>query len=294
MSMESNASSTTFSVIVTAYNCEKYILETMESIVAQTFTDYDVIIVEDCSVDRTREIIENFIAGKDNWKMYGNEKNRGVGYSRNRAFSLAKGRFVAILDSDDIWLEDKLFRQYQVMKDGGIDLCYSAYSYIDTDSKDMNYTYKVKSEVSYRSLMKENYIGCSTAVITNKIAKSNKMKENMLNEDFYFWLQVLKQGCVGKGIMQPLVKYRIHEKGRSYNKFKAAQNRFMIYRESEQLPLGTRWFCFLNYAVRATSKFMMLYWRSRFNAANNDKNKADEGYEYAAQNENAKKRINDV
>ena len=269
MDHNANATATMFSIIIAAYNCEKYIVETMESIEAQIFKDYDVIIIEDCSLDRTRDLIETYIKGKEHWKMYGNEKNRGVGYSRNRAFSLAKGKFIAILDSDDVWLEDKLDQQYQVLRNGGVDLCYSSYSYMDASSNDMNFTYRTKREVTYQALLKENYIGCSTAVISNEIAKTNKMKENMLNEDFFFWLQVLKQGYVGKGILQPLVKYRIHEKGRSYNKFKAAYNRYFIYRQNEGLSLLARCFYFMNYAVRATRKFMMVYWHSRFNQKSN-------------------------
>lgn len=270
--MDDIAKNTTsfFTVIVAAYNCEEYVLETLKSIDAQTFKDYDVLIVEDCSTDATRELIERFVAEKANWKMYKNEQNRGVGYSRNRAFSLAEGRFIAILDSDDVWLADKLARQFEVLKSGTVDLCYSSYSYIDMDSHDMNYTYRVKEAVSYKSLLKENYIGCSTAVISNQIAKNNKMKENMLNEDFFFWLQILKQGAVGEGIVKPLVKYRIHEKGRSYNKFKAAANRFSFYRENEKFSIGRRWFYFLNYAVRATFKFIKIYFSSKFSRRKNN------------------------
>ncbi|BES66417.1 glycosyltransferase family 2 protein [Gottschalkiaceae bacterium SANA] len=269
MDMKVNAREKMFSVIVTAYNCEKYILETLESIDAQSFNDYQVIIIEDCSLDSTPDLIKEYIAGKEAWKMYKNERNRGVGYSRNRAFSLASGRFVAILDSDDVWLENKLDQQYQVLKDGDIDLCYSSYAYIDADSNDLHFTYRTKSQVTYQSLLKENYIGCSTAVISNQIAKTNKMKENMLNEDFFFWLQVLKQGYVGKGILQPLVKYRIHDKGRSYNKFKAAYNRYFIYRQNEELSLACRIFYFINYAFRATRKFSRVYLHALLNRNNN-------------------------
>ena len=269
MDMNAQASENMFSIIVTAYNCEKYIVETMESIEAQTFKDYDVIIVEDCSLDNTRDRIEEYIRDKEHWTLHVNEKNRGVGYSRNRAFSLATGKFIAILDSDDVWLEDKLDQQYQVLKNGDVDLCYSSYAYMDAASNDMHFSYRTKPQVTYHSLLKENFIGCSTAVISNEIAKTNKMKENMLNEDFLFWLQVLKQGYVGKGILQPLVKYRIHEKGRSYNKFKAAYNRYSIYRHNEGLSVLARCFYFMNYVIRATRKFMMVYWCSLLNQKNN-------------------------
>lgn len=263
MDKKNNGSSSFFTVIVTVYNCEKYIIETLKSIECQTFTDYEVIIVEDCSVDRSYELVKNFIHGRSKWSLYRNEKNSGVGYSRNRAFSLAEGQFVAILDSDDVWMRDKLEKQYELMKHGDVDLCYTAYSFMDTESKDMNFNYRVKPEVTYKALLKENYIGCSTAVVSKKIAKSIRMNENMINEDFYFWLQVLKEGYVGKGITEPLVKYRIHEKARSYNKFKAAYNRFTMYRESEQLSFGWRWFYFFHYSTRALIKFVRLFWRSK-------------------------------
>lgn len=248
-----------FTVVVTVYNFENYIIETLESINAQTFSEYEVLIIDDCSTDGSSYLIEKFIENKNNWTLYKNEINRGVVYCRNKVFSLAGGKFIAALDGDDVWYKDKLYQQHQILSKGNIDFCYTSYTYINQDSRKINFIYKTKKEAKYKSLLMENYIGYSTAVISNEISKNIKMKENHINEDFVYWLQVLKDNYVGIGILQPLVKYRIHENGRSFNKIKAAKNRYMIYQKNEKLSLTATMFYFLNYAFKASMKFVNIY-----------------------------------
>ena len=247
-----------FSVIVTAYNCEKYILETLKSIDAQTFQDYETIIIDDCSKDNTKKIINNFIK-KENWVLYSNDKNMGVVYSRNKAFDIAKGKYIAIIDGDDVWEKDKLEKQYEILKNNDIGLCYTSYSFIDEDSKHKKYIYKTKKNATYKSLLKENYIGASTAVFKTEFVKKYKMDPNVAHEDYYYWLTLLKNGVKAQGIVEPLVKYRIHIEGRSYNKFQAAKDRFIIYRQHEKFSLIKSIVYFDSYVFHAIIKYLLMY-----------------------------------
>jgi teichuronic acid biosynthesis glycosyltransferase TuaG len=196
--------------------------------------------------------------------MYVNEVNKGVVYSRNRAFDLAAGRYIAILDGDDVWEKTKLEKQYDVLKDDAIDLCYSSYSYINEHSTPIRYIYHTREAGSYRSLLRENYIGCSTAVIKAYIAKNVKMNGNVSHEDYYYWLNLLKQDVAARGIDEPLVRYRIHSKSRSYNKIKAARNRFIIYYKYLDLGVFKSTFFLLVYFIKAAKKYFNIYMKKRY------------------------------
>jgi teichuronic acid biosynthesis glycosyltransferase TuaG len=217
-----------------------------------------VIIIEDSSTDETHKIIAEFIAGKDNWRLYSNDKNKGVVYSRNKAFDLVQGKYIAILDGDDIWEKEKLEKQYQLIKNNDIELCYTSYSFINEKSQPFNYIYKTKENTSYSSLLRENYIGCSTVVFKTYIKDKIKMSHKVKHEDYYYWLTMLKSGVKAKGIVEPLVKYRVHQNGRSYNKLNAARNRFDIYYRLEQLGLVKSIYYFLFYGLKAAGKYLCL------------------------------------
>lgn len=247
-----------FSVIVTAYNCQYYILETLQSIENQIFSDYEVIIVEDCSKDKTANVIKNYIVDREEWQLHCNTTNRGVAYSRNKGFDAASGDYIAILDGDDIWLENKLSEQYEVIKKNDVDLCFSSYSIMNYLSKRTPYTYKTRQHADYQSLLKENYIGCSTAVFSSKILNDIKMNERIYPEDYSFWLNILKLGYKGEGILEPLVLYRIHKKSLSFNKLNAAKHRFLLYRRGENLSMLKSIYFFIFYAFRASKKHLLI------------------------------------
>ncbi len=254
-----------FSVVVTTYNYKDYIMETLQSIDRQSFEAFEVIIIEDCSSDITPNIIKRYIQDKPYWTMYNNERNMGVGYSRNRGFTLASGQYIAIIDGDDIWMKDKLLLQYHELRRIEADFCYSSYSIINHRSEDISFTYRTRLKAQYNTLLKENYIGCSTAVFSTKIISQVKMKENILNEDFCFWLQILKLGYTGIGIRESLVQYRLHENSRSYNKLKVAKNRFEIYRKVEKMSILVSVYSFIIYAVKAAIKYAIISVKLHFN-----------------------------
>ena len=224
------------SIIVAAYNSEKYILETLESIEKQTYKNYEVIIIDDFSTDNTKEIVLRFIEGKSNYKVYTNKKNQGTVCSRNSAIDKADGQYICILDSDDVWHEKKLEKQMEILMDESIDLCFTSYSFIDKDSKAFGRPYIIPYDTGdYEKLLTENYIGCSTIAIKSEVLKRYKFSEEFIHEDYHLWLKLLKDAFKFKGSKEVLVKYRVLPGSRSYNKFKSSVNRYAIYRQSEHL-----------------------------------------------------------
>lgn len=249
---------TTFSIIIAVYNCEKYIIETLKSICEQTFEDYEVIIVDDCSSDNTFSIIEDYIANKDVFALYSNDKNMGVAFSRNFAIDKAHGEYICLLDGDDVWVANKLETQYEVLKDQQLDGCYTSYAFIDEQSKSIGKPYIVREGVlRYEKMLRQNFIGCSTIAIKSDILKNKKFSKDVAHEDYALWLKLIRIGFKLQGISKVLVTYRITKGSRSHNKIKAAINRFKIYRKCEKLSLSKSIRLFVLYSVSGIIK----HWR---------------------------------
>lgn len=246
-----------FSIIIPAYNAEKYIVETLESVSKQKFDDYEVIIIDDASKDRTVELINDYICDKKNFRLYKNSENMGVANSRNKGFKLAKGRYIALLDADDIWLPEKLGKQYDVLMETEADIVYTSYELIDERSESLNKVYATKESATYKSMLKENYIGCSTVVFRRQITNEILMDSGYSHEDFAFWLECLRNGCVAIGLTEPLMQYRILRGSRSFNKFKALRGRARILYKREHLSSLKVLYFILLYSLNGVRK----YWR---------------------------------
>jgi len=247
---------TAFSVLIAVYNCEECIIETLESVCKQTLGDYEVIIVDDCSTDNTYQVVSDFISKKERFYLYRNNQNMGVAFSRNYAISLAQSEYICFLDGDDVWKPDKLAIQYQMLEDHLIDGCVSSYEFIDENSQGIGEPYIIEdSIITYKEMLKQNLIGCSTVALKSEILKNNSFLESVAHEDYALWLKLLRDGYKILGTSKVLVSYRIVSGSRSSNKFKAARNRFRIYRDCEQLSLFKSILLFLSYGFSGIMKY---------------------------------------
>lgn len=246
-----------FSIVIAAYNAEKYILDTLVSVNNQTFDNYEVIIIDDASTDLTVCLVEEYIKNNVKFSLYCNEKNLGVARSRNIGFDKAKGEYIALLDADDLWLPRKLEKQHQLVQTMDVDITYTSYEMIDELSNSLNRVYVTKDKLSYSDLLKENYIGCSSAVFKKCITKKISMDPNYAHEDFAFWLECLRKGYTGVGLLEPLVKYRILDGSRSHNKRKAFVERFRILHHREKISIFYSVYVLLFYSINGFKK----YWR---------------------------------
>ena len=240
-SLSSSAEKGLVSVITPCYNSEKYILKTIESVINQTYQNWEMIIVDDCSQDKSVQIIKDCLNKDDRIKLIQLNLNKGAGYCRNSAIKEAKGQYYAFLDSDDLWFKDKLEKQINFMKNNNIAFCYSAYNFIDDNGILLNTSpFFSKSKVCYHDLLKTNHIGCLTVIYDiSKISdKKLYMSEIRSRQDLSLWLDILKIIDFGYGLNEVLASYRIRKKSVSSNKIKAIYYQWILYRNIQKFSFS--------------------------------------------------------
>ncbi|WP_282173956.1 glycosyltransferase family 2 protein [Cytobacillus firmus] len=241
------------SIITPTYNAENFILETIESVVNQTYPNWELLIVDDCSQDSTIEKIK-FAANKDRRiKLYILQENSGAAVARNRALREAKGKYVAFLDSDDLWEKEKLEKQLNFMLENNIAFSFSSYKIIDTNG-DVQKVINVPNEITYKQLLKNTIIGCLTVMLDREKLGIIQMPNIRTRQDTALWLSILKKGNKAFGIQEPLAKYRKVQGSISSNKYKMAKRNWEMYRKIEGLNLLMALWCFLNYAFNGLKK----------------------------------------
>lgn len=214
------------SVIMPAYNAGKTISAAIDSVLGQTYSDLELIVINDCSTDDTKEIAEKYAAADCRVKLINNSVNSGVSTSRNKGVSSAEGEFIAFLDSDDMWRKDKLEKQLAVMLSNDAVLSYTASSFIDSNGNPFNYVMEAEEKTDLKTLLKKNLVSCSSAMIKADVMKKIKMPNDKMHEDYYVWITVLRQYKYAYGVNEPLLIYRLAANSKSSNRFKSAK---MIY-----------------------------------------------------------------
>lgn len=240
------------SVIIPVYNSSKTIEKTIESVLSQSYADFEIIIIDDCSTDNSFEIIQELSKNDNRIILYRNQKNLGVAKTRNVGISMAKGEFISFLDSDDIWKSSKLEKQLEYIKQKNVDICYTSYEMVNNNETD-SVIRMVPKEISYKGLLKENVICCSTAIVKSELLQKHPFETEFFHEDFVLWLKLLRCGCKAVGLQESLVIYR--KGGRSSDKLKACKNRWIVYRKSEKLSLISSIYYFISYAINGIKKY---------------------------------------
>lgn len=243
------------SVIMPSYNAEKYIDEAIRSVIAQTYTNWELFVIDDGSTDRTARIAQSY-AEKDSRVIFRqNSHNMGTANTRNIGIRLANGEWIATLDSDDIWHPEKLEIQLKKAQETGALFLYSSYS-LFCDGFRQEYT--VPEKVDYSSLLTENVIGCSTVMMHKSILEDHLFPSEVYHEDYALWLDLLRAGYNAVGCTEVLTEWRIVRNSRSFNKRKSAKNRWIIYRKMEKLPLYKSMKVFAAYAYHGFKKHKRL------------------------------------
>lgn len=223
------------SVIIPVYNCEGYIDKTVASVLNQSYKNIEIIIVDDCSTDSSASRIKR-LAEKDNrLTPIFLKKNSGVAVARNTAIKMARGRYVAFLDSDDLWYKNKLKKQISFMQNGKIGFSYTAIEMIDENDKIIKLKRPVKDIVDYDFLLKNTIIPTSSVVIDlNKFGKF-EMPQLRSFQDYATWLMLLRNGSKAYGIDETLVQYRRRSGSLSSNKLKNFKKVWRIQVKNEGL-----------------------------------------------------------
>lgn len=241
------------SIITPMYNSEATIAETIESVLAQTYTGWEMVIVDDCSTDASGSIVKSYQKRDARIQYYKRDKKSSVANARNYAINIAKGYYLAFLDSDDLWEKDKLQKQIDFMVRNNAGFCYSACATIDEKGNKTGKIRNVKDYADYGMLLKGNFIPCLTVVVEKKLFDKIEFPE-IKHEDYAVWLSILKTGVKAYGINEVLAYYRVNSNSVSANKFKAALWTWNIYYNYEKIPFFKSVYYFINYFLRAVWK----------------------------------------
>lgn len=242
------------SIITPSYNSSRFISQTIESVLNQTYENWEMIIVDDVSPDNSNAIIEEYIKKDSRIKLIKLEKNSGPAVARNRAIEKATGRYIAFLDADDLWMPQKLDKQIKFMQEKQCALSYTSYDLIDEKNVELG-TFIVPHLVSYADLLKTNSIGCLTAMYDVEILGKTYFPNIIKKQDFALWLRILQKVNIAEAIIEPLATYRIRKVSVSSNKIKNTIFIWKIFRQYTDLNILQSIYYFIYYALNGLKKY---------------------------------------
>lgn len=241
------------SIVIPVYNASEFIKDTINSIKNQTYQNYELILVDDCSKDDSVKIIEE--NKNEQIHLIKNLKNKGSAESRNVGIKEAKGEFICFLDADDIWNNQKLEKQISFMKEKKCAFSFTGYEFLKYDLEPTSKIVHVPSNINYSQALKNTTIFTSTVMFNlNYIKKEQIYFSNVKSEDTATWWRILKQGYIGYGIDEVLSYYRRSKHTLSSNKIEALRRIWNLYRNVEHLNIFKSSYCFLLYAYHAVKR----------------------------------------
>lgn len=242
------------SIIMPVYNCEKYIKEAVDSVLNQNYDNWELIIVDDLSDDNSACIIDTYVSKDSRIKSIWFSENKGAAEARNKAIESSKGRYLAFLDCDDKWKENKLNSQIDYMKEKKIGFSFTNYELISDKGKKLNRVVSGPETLDYKEMLKGNSIGCLTVVIDKNEIKDFKMPLLRKGQDYAAWLKVLKNGHKAYRLNENLAEYRIRSNSLSRSISSSLKRTWNIYYNFEKLGFSKSVYYFIIYAYRAYKK----------------------------------------
>lgn len=244
------------SIITPLYNAEKYVEETIRSVLNQDYQNWEMILVDDCSLDKSVSIVQEIQKQDSRIKLLKNKSNMGPAPSRNLAIDKAKGDIIAFLDSDDIWHPKKLSKHVRFMEENSSAFSHTSYGFIDEKGRSINSTYHVSDKpVGYENLLKRTEISCLTAMFD--VHKVGKMHMPVLSraEDYALWLDILKLGFLSDPLDEELAYYRQHSASATSSKWKHVLGHWRFLRNREALSILTSSYYTLHWAIGGIVKY---------------------------------------
>lgn len=244
------------SVVTPVYNCEPYLRQTVQTVLEQTFGQWEMIIVDDCSTDGTLALAHQLAAREQRICVLHNETNLGVSMTRNRGILQARGKYIALLDGDDLWAPDKLERQVRLMEQGW-DLVYCSYDFYDEKGEPLGSRkpFLVPERTDYGRMLVSSVVSCSTAMVRAELLKAHPFRADTYHEDYVLWMELFALPIRAIGDTKVLMHYRQLPGSRSNAKGNAAKQRWNVYRRVLKLGLPQSILAFLGYAVCGVKKY---------------------------------------
>lgn len=244
------------SIITPCYNGEKYISETIDSVIAQSYSNWEMIIVDDGSKDNSAEIIKNYMSKEPRIKLI-QQANGGSSVARNNGIRNAEGQYMALLDADDLWNSDFLEKQIKLMNESNCVCVYSSYKLIDKNSKEIGHPVIAKHKITEKDMMIRDYIGCLTGLYDmekyGKVYLHEELKS--LKDDYAFWLDIVKLEKVAYGNKEILASYRVLPNSATSNKKKMLIKQWQFYRQYLKLNVPKSIFNIMVWGINGLKKF---------------------------------------
>ena len=243
------------SVIMPLYNGADYVIDAVKSVLAQTYRNFELILIDDCSKDDGLMRVKKTFAD-ERIRCFVNQENKGVAYTRNYGVSQAKGKWIAFLDSDDLWDRYKLEKQMKLVSDfPQVKLCFTGSGFITETGEGYDYILHVPERITLKEVLKQNLISCSSVLVDKDLYMKYPMPEiGKMHEDFASWIGILRETGCAYGIDEPLLKYRITSGSKSGNKIKAAMMNWNTYRYVG-LNLFEAIYYMIIYSIRSLKKY---------------------------------------
>ncbi len=242
------------SIITPSYNSSGFIADTINSVLVQSYTNWELLITDDCSKDESVKIISGFVGRDERIKLSVLKKNSGAAAARNNSIGMAKGRYIAFIDSDDIWMPDKLEKQIAFMQNNGYAFSMTEYSLMDVNGKPLGKVMHMPKSMTYRQYLRNTAIGCLTVVIDREKTGDFRMPDIRTSQDMALWLDILKRGFKAYALNECLASYRLVPTSNSAKKLNAVKDVWRVYRQIEGLNIGYAAFNFCGYAFNAILK----------------------------------------
>lgn len=244
------------SIITPCYNSSLFISNTIESVLSQSYSNWEMLIIDDCSTDNSADIINGFAEKDHRIRYFRTDKPSGSpSLPRNIGIENAKGKYIAFLDSDDIWLPDKLEYQVKYMSDNNYQFVYSDYEKIDENGERNNRIILMPPKSAFWDVIETCTIPCLTVMMAKEIIGNTKFKY-IPKEDFAFWLDILKKGVIAHNVGKVLALYRESHKSRSANKFDMIKNQWTILRKVEGVKPIVATYFMVQYILNGLLKFV--------------------------------------
>ncbi|MHB1454847.1 MAG: glycosyltransferase family 2 protein [Saccharofermentanales bacterium] len=242
------------SIIMPAFNCAEYIGRTIDSVIGQSYHNWEIIIADDCSTDDTAAVVQAYRAADPRIRYIRMDRNSGAAMARNMAVELAQGRYLAFLDSDDVWFPDKLTRQIDFMKRNCYAFTCTSYTKIDADGRYLDRTVQSKPQSDYESILKSNP-GNSTVIYDASLLGKHQIPDIRKRNDYVMWLAIIKKAKILYGMPEALGSHRVREGSISKNKFSLVKYHWKVYREIEKLSLFKSCYLVVYWIAKTILKF---------------------------------------
>lgn len=239
------------SVITPTFNSTRFVEHTIQSVLAQTMPRWELVIVDDHSRDDTAALLRTLAAQDARIRVEILPTNQGPAAARNRAIELARGRYLAFLDSDDLWEPAKLERQLAFMQRCGCGFSFTGYHLIGEAGEILSKVARVPDQLTYEDYLRDTMIGCLTVMLDRQVIGEVRFPDLRTRQDTALWLQLLRLHGPARGLPEELARYRVVRHSISRNKWRAARQVWRVYREIEQLSLPKAGWCFVNYSWNA-------------------------------------------